>query len=189
MKRSRGMTLVELMMVVAIIASLASLAIPNFLDHVRKVRRAEQELVLPTIETAVKLRLGDESLPWGAYNAAWNPATVPNRFDRSVEGWRPYGFDVDGLMRFGYRIDAIAAAQPTFMVTVREQLSDRLVYRTRNWQLCSGWTLLSDVRDGVALSPTLQPCAALESSGSPGGGLITEPFPILSLCSSAPSST
>jgi prepilin-type N-terminal cleavage/methylation domain-containing protein len=184
MKRrlTRGMTLVELMMVVAIIGSLASIALPSFTEFVRKARRTEQTVVLAHIEQSVKFRLSEETLPWGAYAASWNPTVVPSRFDGAMPGWREFAIDVEGSVRFSYRFDAIAADRPTFTATVREDIGGRMVYRARSWQLCSDWTLLSDVLDGVPAFPPVEPCAPFESSaasaptagssssGSGGGG-------------------
>ncbi|MDP1829006.1 MAG: prepilin-type N-terminal cleavage/methylation domain-containing protein [Archangium sp.] len=170
-RHRRGMTLVEMMMVVSIIGSLASLALPSFMGFVQRAKRAEQDVVLPYLETSVKARLGNESLSYGAYTAAWNPLVVPSRFDRAMAGWRTFGIDIEGNLRFAYRLDAVEAAQPSFTVTVRERVGDTFIYRTRDWQLCSGWILLSDARDGEALTPPLTPCSSLSSGGeAPGGG-------------------
>ncbi len=41
MRRNRGFTLIELMIVVSVIAVLAAIALPAYNDHVRKTRRSE----------------------------------------------------------------------------------------------------------------------------------------------------
>ena len=49
MKKQTGFSLIELMIVVAIIAALAAIALPSYQDHMRKARRsAAQGLMLDT---------------------------------------------------------------------------------------------------------------------------------------------
>lgn len=52
--RKKGFTLIELMTVVAIVAVLAALAIPSFLDSVRKARRSD------AINSILDLKLAQE---------------------------------------------------------------------------------------------------------------------------------
>jgi prepilin-type N-terminal cleavage/methylation domain-containing protein len=51
-KTERGFTLIELMIVVAIIGILAAVAIPKFLDYMKKGKRSEAELNLNAINKA-----------------------------------------------------------------------------------------------------------------------------------------
>lgn len=52
LSRSRGFTLIELMIVVAVVAILASIAIPAYQDQVRKGRRADAMAQLLTLSQA-----------------------------------------------------------------------------------------------------------------------------------------
>jgi len=51
-KRQKGLTLVELMVVVAVLAVLAGIAYPLYTDQVQKARRADAKIALETIALA-----------------------------------------------------------------------------------------------------------------------------------------
>jgi type IV pilus assembly protein PilE len=51
-KRNRGFTLIELMIVVAVVATLVAIALPSFLSQVRATRRAEAVATLSQIQQA-----------------------------------------------------------------------------------------------------------------------------------------
>ena len=55
MKQQKGFTLIELMIVVAIIGLIASFALPAYNDHVMKTRFAEVNTISNTYKTAVAL--------------------------------------------------------------------------------------------------------------------------------------
>ena len=87
----RGFTLIELMIVVAIIGILAAIAIPNFTRFQAKSKQSEVKTNLKAIFTAAKSyfaerdnygstfnNIGFASEPGGRYKFAWNSSTGGN---------------------------------------------------------------------------------------------------------------
>ena len=115
-----GYTLIELMIVVAIIGILASLAIPAFMGYVQRSRAAEG----PTVLGAIRISEEAYRSEFGTYVAAgWNPTAASvggahGSWTPGQPGWTALGFQPDSAVRFQYMLQAgppgVAPAIPGF---------------------------------------------------------------------------
>jgi prepilin-type N-terminal cleavage/methylation domain-containing protein len=113
--RSTGFTTIELLIGVAIVGILATLAIPSFKSYVYKGRVSEAVTVLNEIKTrqeAYRSRFGNYAAVSGTDWGTYTPAAVPGANAvawPSSAAWEELGLSSPGVVRFRY---ATVAGQP-----------------------------------------------------------------------------
>jgi len=136
-RKQEGFTLIELMIVVAIIGILAAIAIPNFLTYQLKSRQAEAKTNLQAIKTSEVAFQAERGCYIGAgvygvvvpapalktapftWGAGPLPATVPpvgwciagGTFS-TANGFTDIGFKATGNVMYLYGVDATTVAAP-----------------------------------------------------------------------------
>ena len=81
MKKQQGFTLIELMIVVAIIGILAAIALPAYSDYTKKAKVSEVMLAASSARTAVaEYAASNLALP----GATWSPETQASKYVASV---------------------------------------------------------------------------------------------------------
>lgn len=95
----RGFTLIEIMIVVAIIAILAAIALPSFLNQIRKSRRADAQSTIQQIALREERYRADNP----SYSSNWTDlGGDPNTYDGAHYTWR---------------VVAAAGPPPTYTIT------------------------------------------------------------------------
>jgi prepilin-type N-terminal cleavage/methylation domain-containing protein len=109
-----GFTLIELMIVVAIIGVLASVAIPSFASMQLRSKAAERTAIVLNLKRGLEVYfLNHESIPGGTLVGDWNPAvresTARRPFVPTLPGWRDIDAVVEGATYYSYYFSATRA--------------------------------------------------------------------------------
>ena len=118
MRTNKGFSLVELMIVVAIIGILAAIAIPNFMTMQLKAKRGELPSNVNGIKTA---ELAYDAMYDGFVNAAANGGASP--LSKTAQAWVPSGgwielpWAPDGEVRGNY--EAAVVGTNDFLITAK----------------------------------------------------------------------
>ena len=128
--KQKGFTLIELMIVVAIIGILAAVAIPAFMDYMKKGKTTEAQLQLNKIAKNTKAEFNTNSA-FPVVTAALTPTAlccgqpknkcVANAAQWAVPSWQALDFQIDDDNYFRYSYDA-AAPGTGFVATAEGNL-------------------------------------------------------------------
>jgi type IV pilus assembly protein PilA len=108
LRSKKGFTLIELMIVVAIIGILAAIAIPNFLKFQAKSKQSEAKANLGAIFTGQVSYFGENNAYSNFVNINWSPSGTP-RYRYTLNG----SGNVDNLLIIGATNNPINIPDPT----------------------------------------------------------------------------
>lgn len=124
LRNKKGFTLIEMMIVIAIIALLATIAIPNYVGFRKKAMTSEAKSNLGTLRTLEEAYQADQQtyLVCAAEPAAGIPAGVTTTWGGNAN-FDDIGFELKGNIRYQYAVAAGGAGIATsFSATAQGDL-------------------------------------------------------------------
>lgn len=122
MRKRRGFTLIEMMIVVAIIALLATIAIPNYISFQYRAKTSEAKSNLGAIRTCEEAYRAENDIYLACgVNPAAIPAGVKGDWVSGDASWEAIGFEPKGQIYYQYQV-TVGAPATTFLAYARGDL-------------------------------------------------------------------
>jgi len=170
---ARGFTLVELMVVVATVGMLASVALPEYQRSTLRSKSAERRTIMVAIEQAMSDTITNlQGLPGNtaSWSGTWNPppplTTSKRRFDWTLAAWKELPMIVAGDSYYSYYFTAIDPGQNGQNVTITvgaqgDLDGDGVASIKEMYYVAQGYGFVPDQNatgwDGVTVGPECPP--------------------------------
>lgn len=102
---NRGFTLIELMIVVAVIGILASIALPAYTGYVERAKASEAVNVLSAVSIKMEQKFQDTGV-YACITAAWSQNYFNFTCDATAADFTLNATGVDSMAAYGYSINA-----------------------------------------------------------------------------------